>query len=741
MNQWVVYLDESGRFEGGAAAAERPVVAGVMIPVGVDEAALEAEVVRILRGHDALHRRGAETGTRRTALYKELFPALARRGVEFCYIRYGQDVLAAPQFAADALGGNRYLSMVTRLLENLLFGNAWNLREADAYAVQAASRLFPVPPGDCGAREILAQLGFEQDDDRRDEQGNLLYRLVRDGYLLGALRQAALEAVGAPRANELGSLHVVAVTVGGPFHQLADFLSNLLGQFLPADDLAPFAGRSAPGLGDARNLKELAAAAARHARHRFVYGPLDDLYRGLFRRLRHGDAAGIIADWSAVEALAAHPYYAEPTRRLLEAATDRLLKEPAEAQLELIESAARRYLLRRSGYEETARRILERLAAPLERLWTDNPQEPGLAALRFRVQRDLLACANHQGRLDRAADAMAAGEAMRETVCRTPEGAALYLDFLNHRSVYHANMFQFREAQHLLEGCIRLRESEMGALERFFGVRPGRDQLLGELYGSLGQALAFQAPLDAAGEQFSRAEACFNRAVELFERKGEERVERNFLAHLYLDQGRLGEAAELAAGLAGTDVRWPEPVRAAAERGDPYTLALCWKAAWELRRQSRLAPDEVRELDRLALELSLEAALGDRAAEHPAEFCAFYQALHAAETQPEAGETLLQGISLVQPEAASVTLEWIRAAMVARWILHAAEKGRATPEFHHEEVRGRIRRALEAAPELRTQWRESQLGETPERLLGAPPGPLPRPGLAAFAARFTFNYR
>jgi len=33
MNQWVVYLDESGRFEGGAAAAERPVVAGVMIPL------------------------------------------------------------------------------------------------------------------------------------------------------------------------------------------------------------------------------------------------------------------------------------------------------------------------------------------------------------------------------------------------------------------------------------------------------------------------------------------------------------------------------------------------------------------------------------------------------------------------------------------------------------------------------------------------------------------------------------
>lgn len=741
MKQWVVYLDESGRFEGGGAAAERPVVAGVMIPVDVDEAALEAEVVRICRSHDALHRRGAEIGLRRTALYKELFPALAGRGVEFCFIRYRQDVLDAPMFAADALGGNRYLSMVTRLLENLLFYNIENLSEADAFAVQAASRLFPVPAADHGAREVLARLGFEPADDLRDEHGNLLYRLVRDGYLLGALRQAAFEAVGAPRVNELGSLQVVAVATGGVFHQLADFLSNLLGQYLPADDLAPFAGKKSPGLEDARNLKELAAAVARRTRHRIVYGPQDDLYRGLFRRLRHGDAAGVIADWAAVEALAAHPYYAEPTRRLLEAATDRLLKEPAEAQLELIESAARRYLLRRSGYEETARRILERLAAPMERLWTDSPQEPGLAALRFRVQRDLLACANHQGRLDRAADAMVAGEAMRETVCRTPDGAALYLDFLNHRSVYHANMFQFREAQHLLESCIRLRESEMGALERFFGMRPGRDQLLGELYGSLGQALAFQAPLDSSSERFSGAEACFNRAVELFERKGEERVERNFLAHLLLDQGRLEEAAGLATGLAETERPWLEPVRAAAERGDPYTLALCWKVAWELRQRNRLAPDEVRGLDRLALEFSLEATLGDRAAEHPTEFCIFYQALHAAETDPDAGERLLQGISLVQPEAVSVTLEWIRAAMVARWILHAAERGRAAPAFHHEEVRGRIRRALEAAPELRAQWRESQLGETPERLLNAPPGPLPHADLAAFAARFTFNYR
>lgn len=740
MNQWVVYLDESGRFEGSAATAEHPLVGGVMIPVGVDEVALETEVTRICRGHDALYRRGTEVAGR-APFYRELFPMLVRHGVQFCMIRYRQDVLDAPQFAADALGGNRYLSMVTRLLENLLFHNTDNLEEADAYAVHAASRVFPVPAGDRGARQILESLGFEPVEDRLAPDGSPLYRLMRDGYLLGALRQAAHDAGGALPANELGNLEVVRVGDGGPFHALADYLSNLLGQNLPADDEEPFAAKKKPGVGDCQNLRELAAAVVRHARHRYVYGPLDDLFRGLFRRLRHGDAAGVIADWSAVEQLAAHPYYTETVRRLVEAASERLSERPDAAGVALIEEAARRFLLRRAGFQETARRILERLRAPLARLAAGAPETSQHASLQLRVQRDLLACANHQGRLDRAGEAIAAGESLREPACRTPEGAALYLDFLNHQGVHLANMFRFREAQHLAEDSIRLREEEIGTLGRFFGVAPGRDQLLGELYGSLGQALAFQAPLDPSGALFGRAEGCFRRAMELLERQWEVRVEQNFLAHLFLDQGRLPEAAALAGALAGTDRPWPAPVEAAAEAGDPYTLALGWKTAWELRRAGGLRDGEIRDLDRLARAFSLEDALGDRSTEHPAEFSAFYQALHAAEAHPAEGERLFQGIALVRPEAESITLEWIRTAMVARWILLAAERGRAVPEVYLEEVRGRIRRALDAATELRSQWRATQLGDTFEHVLAAPPGADALPALAGFAKRFTFNYR
>ena len=741
MNQWVVYLDESGRFEGSAAAEEHPLVAGVMIPVGVDGTALEADVYRICRGHDALYRRGAEVASRRADLYRELFPMLVRHGVAFCLIRYQQDVLAGPHFAADSLGGNRYLAMVRRLLENLLFYNIENLKEPDAYAFQAASRMFPVSAADTGEQAILARLGFERVEGQKAEDGSLLFRLVRDGYLLGALQQAALDTGGKVPVNELASIQAVAVGSGGPLHMLADYLSNLLGQYLPPNGIFPAKAARRASLEESKNLKELALAVAGCARHRFLYGPLDDQYRGLFRRLRHGDAAGVIADWSAVEALAAHPYYAGPVQHLLEAASERLSGRPDAAGLALIEEAAWRFLLRRAGFQETARRILERLRTPLDRLAAVAPESCEHVRLRLRVQRDLLACANHQGRLDRAGEAIAAGESLRDPACRTPEGAALYLDFLNHQGVYLANMFRFREAQHLAEDSIRLREEEIGTLGRFFGVVPGRDQLLGELYGSLGQTLAFQAPLAPSGDLFARAETCFRRAMGLLERDWEVRVEQNFLTHLFLDRGRLPEAAGLVAALAGTDRPWPAPIEAAAEVGDPYTLALGWKTAWELRRSGGLTDEEASGLDRLAQRFSLEGALGDRASEHPAEFCAFYQALHAAEAKPAEGERLFQGIALVQPEAESVTLEWIRAAMVARWILIGVERKRAVSEVYFEEVQGRIRRALDAAPELRTQWRASQLGDTFEELLAAPPGPSALPALSAFATRFTFNYR
>ncbi|MCS7015691.1 MAG: hypothetical protein RMJ19_02245 [Gemmatales bacterium] len=147
----------------------------------------------------------------------------------------------------------------------------------------------------------------------------------------------------------------------------------------------------------------------------------------------------------------------------------------------------------------------------------------------------------------------------------------------NRRAISRLDQFCFEEAKIILAHILSHVESGFYPLAKMFDIPVEKlpMRLIGTLFGTLGQVFALQTQPD-----HSRAEACFRRALDLFNASADQQRQWTYLGHLACDRGESGHALwqEVCHHLA--DLASVMPI---CEEGRQYQLALQIKGFYVFR--------------------------------------------------------------------------------------------------------------------------------------------------------------
>jgi len=239
-------------------------------------------------------------------------------------------------------------------------------------------------------------------------------------------------------------------------------------------------------------------------------------------------------------------------------------------QVECFTGQSRRY----ASAEQLLRDVVDEVLNPLQELLQG--KDGGVVDLvQLLVASERLAIANHQGHVATLDHVLAVGEKFAAKLASRLENIDAILSYLNRKTVYLSNAYDFHGAVHLIDSLIRFHEE---ILALYPVVLPDtfpeelKSKTLGKLYGSKLQALAMAGRKDPT--HYDEARETSDKALREFSSREDLQRQHLYRCQLELALGNIEEAwGHLVKGAVDTKVTF-----------SPHDLASLLHAEQDRRR-------------------------------------------------------------------------------------------------------------------------------------------------------------